>query len=77
MEGHAPSSRFTDWGHSTWLEAVEVAQAVGAHQLVITHHGPADTDNDLSQRERELKVLLPSASLGYQGMQLDWERQDD
>jgi len=77
MEGHAAVSHFTDWGHSTWLEAVEVAQAVGARQLVITHHGPADTDNDLSQRERELKVLLPTARLGYQGLQLNWQRQDD
>ncbi|MDA3923329.1 MAG: MBL fold metallo-hydrolase [Kiritimatiellae bacterium] len=76
MEGHAPSAHFPDWGHSTWMEAVEVAQAVGAHQLVITHHGPADTDNDLSQRDRELKILLPSARLGYQGMELEWRRQD-
>lgn len=74
MEGHDPSSHFTDWGHSTWPEAAEIAQAVEARQLVIIHHGPADSDSDLSQRERKLKELLPSACLGYQGMQLDWRR---
>ncbi len=77
MEGHDPSAYFNDWGHSTWQEAVEIAQTTGAHKLVITHHGPADTDTDLTQREKDLKALMPSACLGYQGMQLDWNRKDN
>lgn len=77
MEGHSPSAHFPDWGHTTWQETAEIAKTVGAHQLVITHHGPADTDEILSQREKELKKILPSACLGYQGMELDWRCLDE
>ena len=76
MEGHSPSAYFPDWGHSTWQETVQIAKDVGAHQLVITHHGPADTDEILEQRGQELKAAMPSACLGYQGMELDWKRQN-
>ncbi len=76
-EGNDPSTHRAGHGHSTWPEAVEIAEAVGAHQLIITHHGPADTDNILTQREQNLKKRLPSAKLGYQGMRIDWRHQNE
>lgn len=32
------------WGHSTWLEAVQVARDAGVKQLVLAHHDPSHSD---------------------------------
>ena len=45
------------WGHSTWREAVRVAQSFGVKKLVLFHHEPNHSDEkidaivDLARRE--------------------------
>jgi len=39
------------WGHSTWLEGVRVAHAAGAKHLVVFHHDPDRTDDQLDALE--------------------------
>lgn len=35
------------WGHSTWLEATRVAKAAGVKRLLLFHHDPSHTDDQL------------------------------
>ncbi len=39
--------RKTGWGHSTWEAAVEVANTAQVKQLVLFHHDPIRTDEDM------------------------------
>jgi ribonuclease BN (tRNA processing enzyme) len=41
-----------NWGHSTWQEALAVATRNQVRQVVVTHHNPHSTDNDLRGFER-------------------------
>jgi ribonuclease BN (tRNA processing enzyme) len=45
------------WGHSTYEESVHLALEAGAKCLLLTHHDPARTDDqvrDIVRRAREL-----------------------
>jgi len=37
------------WGHSTWQEGVRVAHAAGVRHLVVFHHDPERTDDQLDR----------------------------
>lgn len=58
------------WGHSSWEQAVQVAQAANVKQLVITHHDPDHDDVFLRDVEKQVQAMLPSASLARQGMKV-------
>jgi phosphoribosyl 1,2-cyclic phosphodiesterase len=74
MEGHDDAKGLTGWGHSTWQQAVEVARLVRARRLVVTHLAPDDDDATLAARERRLRIALPGARLGRQGMRIAWRK---
>lgn len=38
---------FANWGHSTWKEALAIAEETGVPTVAITHHHPAKTDAEL------------------------------
>lgn len=65
-------ARFKGWGHSTWQEAVRLADAAGVKQLALFHHDPGCTDDMLDARARELAVLRPheSAFIAREGLTL-------
>lgn len=74
LEGHDDTETPAGWGHSTWQEAVEVAQAAGARRLVITHLSPTDDDATLDLRETRIRAAMPQACLGSQGMCIAWQK---
>ena len=37
------------WGHSTYEEAVNLAMAAGAHNLILTHHDPSRSDAEVEK----------------------------
>jgi ribonuclease BN (tRNA processing enzyme) len=37
------------WGHSTFEEAVALAQEAGAHNLILTHHDPSRSDAEVEK----------------------------
>jgi phosphoribosyl 1,2-cyclic phosphodiesterase len=41
--------RYRGWGHSTWVEGVQVARQSGARRLLLFHHDPAHNDTFLDQ----------------------------
>jgi phosphoribosyl 1,2-cyclic phosphodiesterase len=78
MDGHFDAStgtHFKGWGHSTWQDAVQVAEATTAHQLVVTHHAPEVDDETLTRRSLDLQAAatragLPQACFAREGMDL-------
>ncbi|MDQ6708374.1 MAG: MBL fold metallo-hydrolase, partial [Acidobacteriota bacterium] len=48
------------WGHSTWLEATRVARDAGARQLVLFHHDPGRTDDNLADLVERARKCFPN-----------------
>ena len=64
----ADYERHKGWGHSTWREAVAVAETVAASRLLAIHHNPNYNDDVLLATENELQRLFSNGSLARQGM---------
>lgn len=62
--------RYADWGHSSWLEAVRVAQAAGAARLALFHHAPLHDDDCLEEIERQAREQYAGAFLAREGMEI-------
>lgn len=48
------------WGHSTYRDGVELALEAGVATLVLFHHDPQRTDDELDQRIDECRALVRS-----------------
>ena len=42
-------SKFKGWGHSTWQEALKVAEAANVKKTVLFHHDPSHDDNRMDE----------------------------
>ncbi|MHC5833619.1 MAG: MBL fold metallo-hydrolase, partial [Nostoc sp.] len=60
-EYYCPTSAKIGWGHSTWQEAVKVAQAANVKTLVIYHHDPAHDDDFLDSVGVQAAAKFPGA----------------
>ena len=58
------------WGHSSWEQAVEVAERAGVKRLALFHHDPEHTDSFLLKLEKECQKRFPEAFLAREGVQL-------
>jgi phosphoribosyl 1,2-cyclic phosphodiesterase len=58
------------WGHSTWQEAIKVAEAANVKTLVIFHHDPTHCDDFLDGVAEKAKVKFPGALVAKEGMSL-------
>lgn len=58
------------WGHSTPQMACEVARLSGARQLVLFHHDPHHTDQQIDEMECEAKKLFPNTIAAYEGLEI-------
>jgi phosphoribosyl 1,2-cyclic phosphodiesterase len=67
-EYHNPKSPKVGWGHSTWQEAIKVAQAARVKTVVIFHHDPSHTDEYLDEIERDVQTAFPGAVMAKEGM---------
>ncbi|MFN2183247.1 MAG: MBL fold metallo-hydrolase [Anaerolineae bacterium] len=59
-----------DWGHSSWTDAVHVAQQANVQQLALFHHDPLHTDDELEKIERQAQAMFPGAFLAREGMEV-------
>jgi phosphoribosyl 1,2-cyclic phosphodiesterase len=55
------------WGHSTWREAVKLAQLAQVRQLILFHHDPARTDRDLDAIVRSAQQDFPNTIAAREG----------
>ncbi len=58
------------WGHSTWYAAVQVAMAAKVKNLVLFHHHPDHTDEELEKVLGLAREELPATQLAAEGMEL-------
>jgi len=62
--------KYKGWGHSTWEQAIEVAQEANVKKLIITHHDPDHNDDFLDGVEKECKKKFPNSCLAKEGMEV-------
>jgi phosphoribosyl 1,2-cyclic phosphodiesterase len=55
------------WGHSTWREAVKLAQDARVRQLILFHHDPLRTDPELDAIAREAQHEFPNTIAAREG----------
>jgi len=58
------------WGHSTWYAAVQTALASGVRRLVLFHHHPEHTDDQLDAIERLARDEFPETYVAREGMEV-------
>jgi phosphoribosyl 1,2-cyclic phosphodiesterase len=56
------------WGHSTWLQGVQVAREVNAKTLVLFHHDPDSTDRAVDTILRQAREEFDSVFAASEGM---------
>jgi len=57
---------FRGWGHSTYNEAVELALEAGVEQLVLYHHKPERSDDEVDRRVDECRAIVARRSGGLE-----------
>lgn len=62
--------RYRGWGHSSWAQAVEVAEKAKVKRLIITHHDPDHNDAFLHDVELQCRARFPSAVLAREKMEV-------
>jgi phosphoribosyl 1,2-cyclic phosphodiesterase len=55
------------WGHSTWCEAVELARIANVKQLILFHHDPTRTDQQLAAIVDEAQAQFPQTIAAKEG----------
>jgi phosphoribosyl 1,2-cyclic phosphodiesterase len=58
------------WGHSTWSEGVRVAEAAGVKRLVLFHHDPAHSDEEMGRILEAARARFPETLLAIEGMRI-------
>lgn len=69
-EYHSERSSKVGWGHSTWQEAVKIAQAANVSKLVIFHHDPLHDDDFLDLVGEQVAQAFPNSCMAREGMSL-------
>jgi len=62
--------RYQGWGHSSWTQAVEVAEQAKVKRLIITHHDPDHNDAFLLDVEKQCQARFPGALLAREKMEI-------
>jgi len=61
----------TGWGHSSWEQAVEVAEQAGVKKLAVTHHDPEHDDAFILKMEKACQERFPNAFFAREGFLID------
>jgi len=60
------------WGHSTWREAVNIAQEAKVGQLILFHHDPDHNDTFLDSIVSETQKFFSNTVMAWEGMGIDF-----
>jgi phosphoribosyl 1,2-cyclic phosphodiesterase len=58
------------YGHSTTAMACEVAASAEVSNLILFHHDPSYTDNQVSAQELAAQKIFPDSHSAYEGMEI-------
>ncbi len=56
------------WGHSTWVQGVELCREADINQLILTHHG--SEDNIVEEMEFQAQKEFRNTVAAYEGLEL-------
>lgn len=62
--------RYKGWGHSSYEQALQVAEMAGVKLLALTHHDPDHNDDFLKAMEKKCQDRYPDCVLAREGMEL-------
>ena len=62
--------KYKGWGHSSWEQAVKVAQLSNTKKLILFHHDPSRTDDELDEIEKNAQALFPNTIVAKQGLEI-------
>ncbi len=57
------------WGHSSYEQAIQVAELANVKHLIMTHHDPDHDDKFLNRMEKICQQRYPSCQLAREGME--------
>ncbi|MBW1824899.1 MAG: MBL fold metallo-hydrolase [Deltaproteobacteria bacterium] len=60
------------WGHSSWEQAVSVAEQADVKRLVLTHHDPDHDDTFLRNIEKQVQRRFSNAVLAREKMEIEF-----
>jgi len=60
------------WGHSSYDQAIQVAESARIDRLIATHHDPDHDDAFLSEMERRYRKRFKGMLFAREGMVIDW-----
>jgi phosphoribosyl 1,2-cyclic phosphodiesterase len=66
-EYHSKATSKVGWGHSTWQEAVKIAEAANVKKLVIFHHDPLHNDDFLDHVGEQASQQFPNTIMAREG----------
>lgn len=69
-EYYSEKSSKVGWGHSTWQEAVKVAEAANVKKLVIFHHDPLHSDDFMDRVKEQTAERFPNSVVAWEGLEL-------
>lgn len=61
---------YKGWGHSSWEQAIEVAEQAEVKRLIITHHDPDHNDVFLRDIEAQCQKRFPNTILAREKMEI-------
>ena len=64
-------NRYPEWGHSSWLEAAQVASMANVGCLALFHYSPNATDEHLEQILEQARQIFPRTILAREGMEIN------
>lgn len=62
------------WGHSHWRHAVGIASQAGCRKLVLFHHDPRRTDEDIDRIQAAARAEFADAIAAYEGLEIESDR---
>ncbi|MBX2840827.1 MAG: MBL fold metallo-hydrolase [Flammeovirgaceae bacterium] len=60
-----------NWGHSSYEQAIEVAEKANCKKLVMTHHDPDHNDEFLREVEKKCQQRFKNCFLAREGMEIE------
>jgi phosphoribosyl 1,2-cyclic phosphodiesterase len=66
----AEREKFSHWGHSTWLEAAQVAVEAGVGCLALFHYSPDLSDDQVENILQQTREIFPRTILAREGLEL-------
>lgn len=62
--------KFKGWGHSTWQEAIKVAEAAEVKQTFLFHHDPSHNDEKMDQIAKEVAKIKKGVRPAIEGEEI-------